>query len=108
MESWSETLTELWHGRREDVFRVRVPPIALSRVGDNAWGRNPATVQTDIEVLNSVADAVFETTGWSTIDMPGIAHGHEELYEDGVHIPGRLSRVAWHVLLSSLCGDPLK
>ena len=111
--SWNETLSHAWHGRREDIFRIRIPflayDVALATHGPNLWGVPIRDVQTRIAEMNILQDAVFSSTGWSVVDLAGISHGKEDLYvTDGVHISGMLSQIAWHVILSQICGNPLQ
>jgi hypothetical protein len=99
-----EHIAASWHGRPEDVFRVRVSPFSPN-IGDN--DRNwTDMVNAGIASVNAGADAAFTGTGWSTLDMASLASAYVSQYVDLMHFTNEFSVTLWHVLLSSLCGDP--
>lgn len=100
---FAESVAMAWHGRPEDVFRARLTPLRPPRAGRDSYNM---LINSDVEEVNAAADAAFARMGWSSLDMHSVAAAHPELLVDHVHYAHNFYLIAWHLLLSSLCGDP--
>jgi hypothetical protein len=96
MGAWRASLADLWPGRPQDIFRVRVANM-LER--DERQHRAIA----EIPSLNAAMDEAFEGSGWGVVDQWGINKGREDLYEDHVHFPGKLTREALNIIFAAAC-----
>jgi hypothetical protein len=101
-------LNEAWKGEARDVFHVRLAHIQQWFAHWNptqAMLDNQKVFMDTIPLVNRVLDRAFEDAPWSVVDQWGINEGRDEEYTDEVHFQGLLSRVFWHVVLSSVCGS---
>ena len=101
--SWKESILSLWKGRHEDVFRVRLADHANA---DPTKASGTARVFDHVPHINDIMDMTFADMKWGVINQWAINQGQQKLYQDPVHFQGPLSQATWHVLLSSLCGNP--
>lgn len=92
--AWRETVQKFaWHGRQEDVIRIRVPP---TKEILHVHGRI-------IPYINNAGDRIFKDTKWKVIDQFGINLDGKNYYTDGLHFGGPLHYIAWEILLSAFC-----
>jgi hypothetical protein len=100
--TWRASVAAHWHGRSEDVFRIRL----ASHANQDPNSVNRTTrVFNYVPHINLLMDEIFENTNWKVIDQWAINAGETGLYQDSVHFQGPLSQATWHVLLSQLCDE---
>ena len=83
LAAWRDMLAVAWHGRVQDVFRMRLHHIYGEERGEASWTDN-------VTPINSLMDETFAGTGWSIIDQEGINGRRRQYMSDHVHFPGKL------------------